>query len=281
VKLIAYSKALYSTWIYYSPDRILFDAGEGASTILGNKSFAIEHVFLTHGHTDHVSGLLGLINIRNNAMGDTEKPLFVYYPEGNYRVAELMNYIRRTNRHLNYELEWIPLKDGDRVQVFSGQQNRYVEAFSTVHTQERSLGYNIIEERKRLKEEFKALSQEEIIKLVRQGKKEELTCTYMKKIFSYGGDSISLDPAKIFETEILCHDATFLKEEDRKEYKHATLEEALATSQQAKVEKELLAIHISSRYKYEIKEVEERVNREYGLSFKVTLVPPGKIFRRD
>jgi len=34
MRIIAYSKALYSTWIYYSPDRILFDSGEGASTAL-------------------------------------------------------------------------------------------------------------------------------------------------------------------------------------------------------------------------------------------------------
>jgi ribonuclease Z len=58
-----YSKALYSSWLYYSPDRILFDAGEGASSILGNKAFAIRRVFVSHGHADHVAGLVGLVNI--------------------------------------------------------------------------------------------------------------------------------------------------------------------------------------------------------------------------
>ncbi len=70
MKILSYSKALYSSWLYYSPDRLLFDAGESVSSIMGNKSFAIERVFLSHGHTDHIAGLVGLINIRNSAMGD-------------------------------------------------------------------------------------------------------------------------------------------------------------------------------------------------------------------
>jgi len=80
MRLIVYSKGLYSTWLYYAPDRLAFDAGEGLSSILGNKCFAIQHVFLSHGHADHISGLIGLINIRNSGMGDTEKPLTIYYP---------------------------------------------------------------------------------------------------------------------------------------------------------------------------------------------------------
>ncbi|WP_121526993.1 MBL fold metallo-hydrolase, partial [Mesotoga sp. HF07.pep.5.2.highcov] len=70
-----FSKALYSTWILYRPERILFDVGEGISTILGNSVYAIKDIFLTHGHVDHISGLWGLINTRNTAMGDRNKQL--------------------------------------------------------------------------------------------------------------------------------------------------------------------------------------------------------------
>ena len=106
MRLLIYSKALYSTWVYYSPDRILFDAGEAASSILGNKAFAIRRVFLSHGHADHIAGLVGLVNIRNNAMGDREKELTIYYPKGNYLISEMMAFLARTNRHLSYDLEW-------------------------------------------------------------------------------------------------------------------------------------------------------------------------------
>ncbi|MFP4646415.1 MAG: MBL fold metallo-hydrolase, partial [Candidatus Acetothermia bacterium] len=131
MKLLSYSKALYSNWLYYSPDNMLFDAGEGVSSIMGNKSFAVERVLLSHGHADHIAGLIGLVNIRNNAMGDKAKPLTVYYPKDNFHISELMNYLHRTNSNLSYQLEWKPLEPGDVVQVFGEPQSRnarHVEA---------------------------------------------------------------------------------------------------------------------------------------------------------
>jgi len=279
LRLLIYSKALYSTWIYYGPDRILFDAGEGASSILGNKTFAIRRIFLSHGHADHITGLVGLVNIRNNAMGDTEKGLSIYYPKGNYLITEMMGFLARTNRRLNYELEWAPLEAGDRVELLAGQMPRYVEAFSTVHVHnEVSLGYNVVEVRHRLKPELAGLSEEEIIARVRREGREGVSEEYHQKLFSYGGDSVPIKPAYIAETEVLCHDTTFLDEEDRKEYKHATLKEAIRTAREAHVKKELICIHISSRYKAKIEQMEKASGSYEGLEFKVTLVPPGRIF---
>ncbi len=282
MRLLMYSKALYSTWIYYSADRILFDAGEGASSILGNKAFAVRHVFLSHGHADHISGLIGLINIRNNAMGDKEKELTVYYPKGNYLVTEMMNFIARTNRRLSYSLEWVPLEPGDRIELLAGQLPRYVEAFPTVHVHnEISLGYNVVEVRHRLKPELAGAPQEEIVARVKAEGKESITEYYDQKLFSYGGDSVAIKPAYVADTEVLCHDTTFLDEEDRKEYKHATLSEAIACAREARVKKELLCFHISSRYKTKLREIEAASGRYDGLDFKVTLVSPGRIYAVD
>jgi len=279
MKLLIYSKGLYSTWIYYGPDRILFDAGEGASSILGNKAFAINRVFLSHGHADHIAGLVGLVNIRNNAMGDKEKELTIYYPKGNYLITEMMAFLARTNRRLSYNLEWIPLEPGDRVELLSGQMPRYVESFPTVHVDnESSLGYTVVEVRHRLRQELTGASQEEIIRLVREKGKEAVTETYHQRLFAYGGDSVPIRPSYVEGTEILCHDTTFLDERDRKEYKHATLAEAIATARQARVKKELICFHISSRYKTRLKEISAASGHYEGLDFKVTLVPPGRIF---
>lgn len=277
MKAIIYSKALYSTWVYYSPDRILFDCGEGVSSTLENKVFAIKHVFLSHGHADHISGLMGLINVRNNAMGDQEKELRVYYPAGNFFVSELISYFSRTNRNLQYQLEWFPLQAGDRVPLTEGRHGRYIEAFPTIHTRgETSLGYNVAEIRRRLRPEYRDLSQEEIVALVREGKKEEISEEYVQYIFSYGGDSVPLNPNLVRHTEVLLHEATFLREEDRKEYKHATLEEALEVAKKAEVQKELIAFHISSRYRGDLREMEQRIN-QMGLPFRVRLIPPGDV----
>ena len=282
MRLLMYSKGLYSTWIYYSADRILFDAGEGASSILGNKAFAVRRVFLSHGHADHIGGLVGLINIRNNAMGDREKELTVYYPQGNYLVTEMMGFLARTNRRLSYPLEWVPLEPGDRVELLAGQLPRYVEAFPTVHVHnEVSLGYNVVEVRHRLRPELAGAPEEEIVARVKAEGKESVTEHYDQKLFSYGGDSVAIKPAYVANTEILCHDTTFLDEEDRKEYKHATLAEAIACAREARVKKELLCVHISSRYKGKLREIEAASGQYEGLDFKVTLVPPGRIYSVD
>lgn len=281
MRLIVYSKGLYSTWLYYAPDRIAFDAGEGISSILGNKCFAIQHVFLSHGHADHISGLIGLINIRNSGMGDTEKPLTIYYPKDNWRILELIAYIARTNSKLRYDLAWIPLEPGDRVDLFQGQNPRYIEAFRTQHTRsELSLGYNIVEVRRRLKEEYQGLPQEEIARLVREKGREALTTTYPQKLFSYGGDSAPIDPQLVEGTEVLCHEATFLNPADRENPTHSTLEEALEVAQQAGVKRELFVIHISSRYRRELPKVEEEL-KALDLGFRVILVPPGRVCRYD
>jgi ribonuclease Z len=279
MRLLIYSKALYSTWVYYSPDRILFDAGEGASSILGNKTFAIRRIFLSHGHADHIAGLVGLVNIRNNALGDTEKELTIYYPKGNHLVSEMMAFLARTNRRLNYDLTWAPLEPGDRIELLSGQMPRYIEAFPTVHVHsEVSLGYNVVEVRHRLKPELAGASQEEIVARVRSEGKESVSEFYDQKLFSYGGDSVGIKPAHVAETEVLCHDTTFLDERDRKEFKHASLTEAVECARAARVKKELICFHISSRYKSKIREIEKASGSYDGLDFKVTLVPPGRIF---
>jgi ribonuclease Z len=281
MKLLFYSKGLYSTWLYYAPDRIAFDAGEGMSSILGNKAFAIQHVFISHGHADHISGLIGLINIRNSGMGDTEKPLHIYYPKDNWRIVELTAYISRTNPRLDYELLWIPIEPGQKINLFEGQLDRYMMPFRTKHTRsEKSLGYNIIEDRRRLKSEYQGLGESEIGKLVQEKGREEITETYAQKLFSYSGDCAPLDPEDVRETEILCHEATFLDESDRENLTHSTLGEAVDVANMAGVKRDLYAFHISSRYRKELEDYQKQADK-LGFEFNIHLVPPGKICRYE
>jgi len=151
-----FSKALYSTWILYRPERILFDVGEGISTVLGNSVYAIKDIFLTHGHVDHISGLWGLINTRNTAMGDRNKPLRISFPSGNRAIEAYLDFIIGMNPRLRYNMIVNPINVGDEVYLrTAGSFRRHVTPFRVKHTiGEISYGYHIYEERKKLKEEY-------------------------------------------------------------------------------------------------------------------------------
>src|SRR5210317_1992004 len=87
--LKCYSKALYSSWYFYAPDRLMFDCGEGAASRLSQEIFAVEKIFLSHGHVDHIAGLLPFVCLRQSTKGDNEKPLQIYYPKGDRSVLTM------------------------------------------------------------------------------------------------------------------------------------------------------------------------------------------------
>lgn len=57
---------------------ILLDAGTGVTNLTVDEMTAIDHVFLTHCHLDHVAGLAFLVD---TALGRREKPLIVHATE--------------------------------------------------------------------------------------------------------------------------------------------------------------------------------------------------------
>lgn len=85
-----------------------------------------------------------------------------------------------------------------------------------------------------------------------------------------------MNPDAVRGTEVLLHEATFLADEDRKEYKHATVWEAIEVAQKAGVEKELIIFHLSSRYRGDLDGLAREIEKK-GLPFKVRLIPPGEL----
>lgn len=274
-----YSKALYSTWMYYSPDRMLIDCGEGASTYLGNKSFAVQRVFLTHGHADHIAGLWGLVNTRNNAMGDKEKSLEIYYPKGSKSVEEFLDFILKVNSDLKYSISIKSLEIGEEVQLhWTGGVKRIIRPFKTHHTvNEVSVGYNIYERRKRLKDKYRSLSQNEILDLVKKYGREEITVDYEQKILTISGDSTPISVKDAYETDLLIHEATFLNGDDRKGNNHSSIKEVLSLAKEAKV-KSVILYHISTRYERNIKRYVNKAIEEIGVNVPIMYVHPSKIF---
>ncbi len=273
------SKALYSTWMYYSPDRMLIDCGEGASTYLGNKAFAVKRVFITHGHADHIAGLWGLVNTRNNAMGDKEKALEIYYPKGGKSVEEFLDFILKVNSDLKYNLTIRALEEGEEVILHrTGSAQRVIRPFRTHHTlSEVSFGYNIYEKRKKLKDEYKGLPQRDIMELVRKVGRETITREYEQKILTVSGDAIPINVENAFESDLLVHESTFLDERDRKGNNHSSVKEVLELAKKANV-KSLILYHISTRYERKVKRLVNKSIEEMEIDIPVMYVHPSRIF---
>lgn len=243
-----YSKAMYSTWFYYRSARLLLDAGEGVSTALENFVFGIENIFLGHGHHDHVGGVPGILHARASARGDKEKPLSIYYPQGDSLIESLRRYTDSVTYRLSYDLQWSPLEDGQMITLADNRDPLSIQAFRTRHTRKGlSLGYKIVERRTRLKPEFADVDQERIVQLVRENGREAISEPYDKVLLAYSGDSMPVDPDQVRDAEVLMHDTTFVDRADREDETHATLEEAVEVARDANVAA-LVCFHLSSRY---------------------------------
>ena len=234
--IIGFSVALYSTWIYHKPTRCLFDAGEGIATALGKKVFAIQHVFLTHGHEDHICGLSNIVNVRNLTSGERDKPLIIYYPKYDSLInAQLECIEKKQSGLLRFPLYAQPLEVGDSVELEGTKRPTRVNAYEMKHVcGQLALAYEVTQERKEI-DEYSGISVQK-----------------NHPIFFYTGDGYEPDYSSEGRIDMALYDATFLardvgEESRRVGYRHATVEKAVDWAAGQDV-KSLVLFHISERY---------------------------------
>jgi len=243
--LKGFSRGMYSNWLWHRPLQLLIDAGEGLQLALGTNVFSPSILAITHGHSDHVLGLPGLIAARRFGKGATEKPLTIVFPEGSKGVQAARELLGTAYAGVVFPLTWIAAAPGTSTPLGKGKM---LEAIPVRHTaNEPALGYRVVETRKRLKPEFASLSQQEIEAAARAGTREHLLEDAAHILFVHSGDAMPIDPALAMNADLLVHDATFLDEPDRREPIHATTEEALDVARRANV-KTLALYHLSIRY---------------------------------
>ncbi len=240
-----FSRGMYANWLWHRPLQLLVDAGEGLQIALGSNVFSPSTLAITHGHSDHVLGLPGLIAARRFGKGATEKPLTIVFPDGSVGVQAVREWLGRAYAGVVFPLNWIAATPGTAVAL---GKNKYLEAIGVRHTaNEVALGYRVVETRKHLKPEFASLPQADIEAAARQGTRDDLLEDTRHILFAHSGDAMPIDPALVTNADVLVHDATFLNEPDRREPIHATTEEAIDVGRRANV-KSLVLYHLSIRY---------------------------------
>ena len=202
---------------------------------MGKKVFAIQHIFLTHGHEDHIAGVSNLVNIRNLVSGERDKPLTIYYPKHDAWINALFEYIdKKQSGMLRYPLYAQPLEPGDVIEIETAKRPTTVTAFEMKHAKgQLCLGYEIDQERKEI----------------------DTTCQIMSKnhcIFFYTGDGYEPCHSPLGRADLALFEATFLARDAGEaatnvEHRHATVKGAIEWAASEDV-KTLILCHISDRY---------------------------------
>jgi len=248
--LIGYSKALYSSWFYYKPARLMLDAGEGIIQTLGKRIFGIRKILLSHGHEDHIAGLPSLVNLRNLSMGDRDVPIHIYHPEGDPFIGYLREYLDKKQKdRLRYNLQWQAINPGDVVEIETARRATRVVAFPVSHTPRwQSLGFRLEERRQRLKPEFQGLEAPEVGQLVQERGKQAIVDLVWHPVLIYTGDSRPIeDPELVRNADILLIDSTFLDGKEAVGSRHGHIDASLSIAAQADV-RHLALTHLSERY---------------------------------
>jgi ribonuclease Z len=120
-------------------ETLMFDCGEGTQRQMMRYgiSFALEDIFFTHMHADHLLGVIGLI--RTMALQGRTERLRLWGPRGSLRVlkrAEGLGFERAT-----FPVEILEVEAGQRI----ARKDYEIVGFPVDHRGSASLGYAIVE----------------------------------------------------------------------------------------------------------------------------------------
>jgi len=275
--ITGYSTALFSTWYFIEEWGLLFDAGEGMISSLLQKSRKIDQVFISHADRDHLTGLLQF-----NQLNARPGYPIIHYPKDSGSFTALEAFSKKFDPQVAGTV-WTPVTEGEEVWIAKDIlvkpiRNEHVPAELHII---KSLGYQVIQVRKKLKPEYASLSGEELRKLAEQQGRESFSMESRVNLLGYSGDTPVEDVKRWNNTKILIHEATFLDNgEDRKVRthgnKHSTLEEVMEMVSGLKIEQLILG-HFSSRYSPE--EIDRRIRdlcEKYSIGIPVHRVLPGE-----
>ena len=275
LKITGYSTALFSTWYFIEELGVLFDAGDGLTSSLLQKSRKIRYVFISHADRDHITGIFQLnqLNARENY------PVF-FYPKNSGSFPAIENFTLKFDPH-SIGAQWVPVKENQEIQikdriVVSVLRNSHIEAPYEIT---KSLSFKVLNKKSKLKNEFKNLSPDELKRLSSEKGKDYITRVEKTCLLGYSGDTPVEDYERWDNTNILIHEATFLNGEDGKKNhanKHSNLKEVLKMVSEINIERLILG-HFSTRYSNEqIDEAIKRLTKAFNIKIPIYRVLPGQ-----
>ena len=236
--IIGYSVAGEESVIALPQLDICFDIGKAPDQII-----PINNVLLTHGHMDHAAGLAYYLSHRNFCGQDAGT---VLTPQC---LVDPINTIMKAWGQLDgqqFPAKIIGVKPGDEHRI---KPNLFARVFPTKHSRG-SVGYTIIEKRKKLKEEYLNLNGPQIVELKKQG--IEIDNKVEIPIVSYLGDTTYADYAAIdyvSKSKILITECTFYLDEhiDRAQAgKHMHIDDFVKLTESMENE-HILLTHLTQR----------------------------------
>ncbi|AAV47304.1 RNAse Z [Haloarcula quadrata] len=251
-----------SIFVNRDGDYLLFDCGEGTQRQMMRygTGFAIDHLFVTHLHGDHVLGIPGLLQTWD--FNERERAIAIHTPAGTR--GNIKQLIQANGTTPSFPVRINEVSAGD---VVLDRSEYEIRAIETAHRCA-SVGYVLDEDdrkgkfdREKAEEEFGIPPGPKYSKLHRGEAVEHEGETIQPEAvvgparpgrrFVYTGDTLPTESVieASEDADLLVHDATFA--EDRKERAkataHSTAREAADVARQAGAST-LALTHISTRY---------------------------------
>jgi ribonuclease Z len=243
-------------------ETLLFDCGEGTQRQMMRYgiSFALDDIFFTHMHTDHVLGVVGLTRTLQ-LQGRTE-PLRLWGPKGTARV--LRQWSGFGGERLGYAVEIAEVEPGAPI----ARKDYAVLPFAVDHRGAPAVGYAVVEEERRGRfnpelarelgipegplwgqihrglavtlDDGRVVEASTLVGPTRRGRRVAIT-----------GDTRPCEGTVVAaaDADLLIHEATFAEEEAARarETGHSTAREAGDVAARAGAQR-LVLTHISARY---------------------------------
>jgi len=198
LEIIGYSVAGEETVVAIPQLDVCFDIGKAPDQII-----SINNVLLSHGHMDHAAGFAYYLSQRNfcgMSPGTVLAPRNLLQP-----MREIIDAWSRLDGN-KVPGNLVGVKAGDEYQI---KPNLFARAFPTKHSTG-SVGYTIIEKRKKLRSEYAGLAGQQIVQLKKRGTAIDYPLEI--PIVTYIGDTQYVDFSQlkyIVESKILIAECTF------------------------------------------------------------------------